>query len=87
MKSDNIKGSAGDYQGEKISSVDPDTRETRHGVRHGQGQCNWPDGSQYMGGWYMNRREGYGKMAFQDGSRYEGEWKDGKQHGQGKLFT
>ena len=87
MKSDNIKGSEGNYSGDHISSVNPETRETQHGIRHGQGDCNWPDGSKYQGAWFMNRREGFGKMAFTDGSRYEGEWKNGKQHGEGTLTT
>jgi hypothetical protein len=37
------------YKGDTISTVDPVTKQTIHGIRHGKGSCTFVDGSIYDG--------------------------------------
>ena len=53
------------------------------GLPHGQGICNYPDGSKYDGLWVKGYPHGKGKKYNVDGSTYDGEWKLGKATGKG----
>ena len=45
---------------------------------HGKGKLVWPEGKEYNGDFYEDRRHGFGKFRWHDGREYEGYWKDGK---------
>ena len=51
------------------------------GLKHGQGQYIWGDGSMYNGDWYNNKIGGYGKYVWADGREYFGSWQENKMHG------
>lgn len=54
-------------------------------MRHGVGNCSWPDGSRYRGDWVQNVRHGNGVFTLADGTTYEGEWVNDVKHGKGML--
>ena len=45
---------------------------------HGKGILIWPDGKEYTGDFYEDKRHGFGKFKWKDGREYEGEWVKGK---------
>lgn len=46
--------------------------------RHGHGIYTWPDGRQYEGEYYNDKKHGFGIYTWADGRRYEGNWEHGK---------
>lgn len=54
---------------------------------HGQGIYKWPDGRQYEGNYYDDKKEGFGVYTYPDGRCYKGNWKGGKQHGEGIFIS
>ena len=38
----------------------------------------WPDGKEYFGDFYEDKRHGFGKFKWKDGREYEGDWEKGK---------
>ncbi|MBP0004258.1 MAG: MORN motif-containing protein [Cyanobacteria bacterium SBC] len=49
-------------------------------------QCNYDDGSNYIGTFEDFQPNGRGIYMMADGSRYEGEFRNGKPHGRGRLI-
>lgn len=58
----------------------------RDGLRHGQGECEYADGSRYVGAWEGGRRSGAGRHSTRDGSSYVGGWEDDAMHGKGRPW-
>lgn len=46
----------------------------KDGKRHGEGKCDWRDGSYYEGEWMDDEMHGRGTFKFEDGSVYSGSW-------------
>ena len=44
--------------------------EMLDGMRHGQGQHTWEDGSVYAGQWNKDKRDGKGTFTYTDGDVY-----------------
>ena len=47
---------------------------------------SWPDGTKFVGMFYLDRKEGYGKFTFANGSKFEGLYKMDERFGPG-IFT
>lgn len=52
---------------------------------HGKGHLSWPDGREYKGEFFEDKRHGFGEFLWKDGRKYTGEWQMGKQHGVGVM--
>jgi len=59
--------------------------------KHGEGQCTYPDGSEYKGNFRHEKFDGYGQFQWAPTSDeglvhvYEGYWKEGKMDGGGEF--
>jgi 4-amino-4-deoxy-L-arabinose transferase-like glycosyltransferase len=75
------------YRGEwRIDTPEGEYHDPVIGVKEGQGQYVFSDGSYYKGGWLADQRSGFGIMYYSNGHRFEGIWKANKKHGSGKLL-
>ena len=57
----------------------------KHGLRHGVGTCEYPDGETYSGDWAHDRRDGFGVTSFKDGDRHYGQWRADDREGPGVM--
>jgi len=58
------------------------------GMKDGQGEMKYADGSMYAGNWDKDLRHGIGKMTWntQEGpAQYDGEWQQDLKHGHGRY--
>jgi hypothetical protein len=58
-----------------------------HGLRHGQGKHEWPDGTSYRGEWLDDVPNGWGELTWADGSVYIGFMKDVQRSGFGRFTS
>jgi len=56
------------------------------GTRHGEGSCNFADGSRYTGQWKEDKMAGTGVMYWPNGARYQGQFQRSSQHGEGSFW-
>lgn len=49
----------------------------RYGLREGQGNQKYKDGTTYTGGWKQDKFDGFGTVQFTDGSKFEGYFANG----------
>lgn len=56
-------------------------------VRHGQGNCYWPDLANYSGEWRFDKPDGKGIFKDSFGSIYDGFWYKGMRQGYGVYST
>ena len=56
----------------------------------GEGQCTYPDGSEYKGHFKYDQFDGYGRYTWPkvngQANSYEGYWKEGKMDGGGEFI-
>lgn len=55
------------------------------GMRHGNGQLTYKNGSIYTGHWQRGMKWGEGKMTYASGNFYEGKWANNKRNGFGTM--
>jgi hypothetical protein len=60
-------------------------RDLATDLPHGQGRCDYQDGSVYEGAWEQGRRHGRGTQTWQDGAVYSGDWVRGVRQGRGAM--
>lgn len=58
-----------------------------NGKIHGEGRCEWKNGSVYMGSYANGVKEGYGYYIYEDGKSYAGHWKDGQPFQRAYTFA
>ena len=71
---------------DKIGDTCQYNGETKNGVPHGQGVCNYfnyPIPAVYNGTWKNGEANGYGELEWTNGFWYKGKWKDGAWFGKG----
>eukprot|EP00759_Apiculatamorpha_spiralis_P041660 PhF_6_TR40210/c0_g1_i2/m.59709 len=55
----------------------------QYGKRHGHGEMQLNDGTEYVGEFLLDTMEGHGFMTYASWDTYCGQWKNGKRHGFG----
>jgi hypothetical protein len=51
------------------------------------GNCNYEDGSKYIGNWKNGKKNGYGEYIYSNGDRYDGKWVGDMRCGYGKFYS
>ena len=56
------------------------------GLKYGNGEFIYPDGTRYVGEWKRDFKQGKGIYYYANGDTYEGSWYKGLRHGYGTYI-